>query len=285
MKPRGARGTRGVPRAFVAVAGLCVTCASCAAPLLKLPAGPGAPAPDAVDALTQATAPCRAVRTLSADVGISGSAGGRRVRGRLSAGVARPDSVRLEALAPFGAPAFIFVAVKDDATLLLPRDDRVLEHGRPSEVLDAVAGVPLDAANLVTTVIGCAPAGAESDGRGLGADWRSVRVTGGDASYELYLHRDGSALPWRLVATIRQGQSDSGWRAEYRDFQDGLPRSIHLKTTTDRRPDAFDLTLAMSQVETNVALGPEVFRVEIPRTAESITVDELRRARPGIREN
>ena len=61
-----------------------------------------------------------------------------------SVGVAAPASARLEAVAPFGPPLFIFAATDDDATLLLPRDERVLEHGRPAEVLDAVAGVPLE---------------------------------------------------------------------------------------------------------------------------------------------
>ena len=51
-------------------------------------------------------------------------------------------------MAPFGQPLFIFVATGDDATLLLPRDERVLEHGRPDAVLEAVAGVPLGAADL-----------------------------------------------------------------------------------------------------------------------------------------
>jgi hypothetical protein len=34
-----------------------------------------------------------------------------------------------------------------------------------------------------------------------------------------------------------------------------------------------------------VPLGAEVFRVDIPRAAQPITLDELRHARPGIREN
>ena len=137
---------------------------------MKLPAGAGVPAADAADALAQATAACRGTRTLTAEIAISGSAGGRRVRGRFSAGVAAPASVRLEAVAPFGSPAFIFVATSEDATLLLPRDDRMLEHGRPDAVLDALAGVPLDAADLYATLTGCAPAGSPSQGRGLGTD-------------------------------------------------------------------------------------------------------------------
>jgi hypothetical protein len=277
MKPSGARAARAWPRAFVAATALWAT--SCAAPLMKLPTGPGAPAADAADALTQATATCRGIRTLTAEIGISGSAGGRRVSGRLLAGVAAPASVRLEATAPFGPPIFIFVATGNDATLLLPRDQRVLEHGRPDAVLNAVAGVPLDAADLHATFTGCARAGAPSPGRALGADWRVVHVSAGQVGSDLYLHRDGGALPWRLVATTRE---DGGVRVEYRDFQNGLPRAIHLRGNGQ---EAFDLTLAMSQIEINVALGPEAFRVDIPPSADPITLDELRRARLGIREN
>jgi len=253
---------------------------------MKLPAGAGVPAADAADALAQATAACRGTRTLTAEIAISGSAGGRRVRGRFSAGVAAPASVRLEAVAPFGSPVFIFVATSEDATLLLPRDDRMLEHGRPDAVLDALAGVPLDAADLYATLTGCAPAGSPSQGRGLGTDWRVVGVSAGQVSYELYLRRDRGAPPWRLVATTREGPTDSVWRMEYRAFQNDLPRSIRVASRKDPpTPFDFDLTLALSQVETNVPLEPEVFRVEIPRSAEPITLDELRRARLGIREN
>lgn len=288
MKPSGARGAKASPRAFVAVTALwfvsCVSCLSCAAPLLKLPAGAGAPTADAADALAQATATCRGIRTLTAEIAIRGSAGGRRIRGRLLAGVAAPASVRLEALAPFGPPVFIFVATNDDATLLLPRDNRVLGHGRPDAVLDAVAGVPLNAAELYATLTGCAPAGSQSQGRALGTDWRVVHVSAGPVSYELYLHRDGNRLPWRLVATTREGATEGVVRVEDRDFQNGAPRAIHMIRDAPQA-SSFDLTLALSQVETNAPLGDDVFRLEIPPSADPITVDELRRARLGLREN
>ena len=142
-----------IRRAFiVAVATACFT--SCAPALLKLPAGPGGPAADARDALIEATTACQKITTLSAEIAASGSAGGRGLRARLLTGVARPASARIEAVAPFGAPLFIFVARANDATLLLPRDDRVLQHGRPDEVLEAVAGVPLDPIELRSTLTG-----------------------------------------------------------------------------------------------------------------------------------
>lgn len=246
---------------------------------MKLPSGPGAPAADAVSALEQATAACRGIRTLTAEIAVSGKADGRRVRVRLSAGVAAPASARLEAVAPFGAPLFILAAVDDDATLLLPRDERVLEHGHPAEVLDAVAGVPLGAGDLHAVLTGCAASLSQPDGRALGADWRVLTDAEGDA---LYLHRPGAAQPWQLVAGVR-----AAWRVDYRDHLNGLPRTMRLTSLArDGGTGAsFDLTLALTQVETNVPLGADVFRVQVPPGARPITLDELRHARPGVRED
>ena len=72
-------------------------------------------------AFDDATAACRAVRTLAAELSFSGRAGGARVRGRVLVGLSRPSAVRLEGLAPFGPPGFIFVAQADRTALLLPR--------------------------------------------------------------------------------------------------------------------------------------------------------------------
>ena len=140
--------------------------ASCAAPLMKLPSGPGvplSPAGAAEYALAEAVSVTRCVRinSLTAEIAVSGSIEGRAVRGRLSAGVAGiagSGSARLEAIAPFGPPLFILAAHDADATLLLPRDNRVLrESGRPSAVLEVVAGVPVDAVDLRHILTGCTP--------------------------------------------------------------------------------------------------------------------------------
>jgi hypothetical protein len=264
--------------------------ASCGAPLMKLPSGPATPASDTADALRQATAECGAVRTLTAEVAASGKAAGSRFRGRLSTGVASPASARIEAIAPFGPPVFIFVATGDDATLLLPRDERILEHGRPADVLGAVAGVPLNAGDLFRTLTGCAPApagsaplGALAEGSARGDNWRVISDPAHVA--EVYLHREASTQPWRLAAVIRRPPDATPWRAEYRDHQGGVPRSIRLASIDAPDRSAFDLTLRLSQVETNRPLGAEVFRIEAPQSASPITLDELRNARPGVRED
>jgi hypothetical protein len=240
---------------------------------MKLPSGPSTAAADGRDVIADATAACRRVSSMTAEMSVSGSVGGQRLRGHMVVGVQQPASARLEAAAPFGAPLFIFVARGDDATLLLPRDDRVLEHGRPEIVLDAVAGVPLEPAELRTVLTGCAVAPDAEAARQLSPEWRIVP----DGPGQLYLHREGGAGPWRLAATLRQPEHGEGWRAEYRSFRDGLPQEIRLTSLTRGR---FDLRLALSQVETNVALGPEAFRVQVPRGAQPMTLAELRASGP-----
>ena len=245
--------------------------ASCGAPLLKLPAGPGSPASDASTILQQATTACRAVTTISAEVGVSGSVGGHRVRGRLLAGLAAPASLYIEAPAPFGAPLFVIGGTGGSATLLLPRDRRVLEAGATKAVLEAVTGVPLDASELKSTITGCtANAATTSEGVAYGEDWRVLQ---GEESR--YLRRARPTEPWRLVSVVRRGAD--GWRADYRNFVNDLPTSIRLISSEDRR---FNLRLELSQVETNVDLPPATFRVAIPPGTQPISLDELRDGGP-----
>jgi len=266
-----------------ALLALALAAGACAPRFVKLPSGPGTAASDAAEALVQATAACRAVSSITADVAASGTVGGERLRGHILVGLAAPASARLEAVAPAGPPLFIFTSHDRDATLLLPREDHVVEHGSPADVLEAVTGLPVDAGELRETLTGCAPAAPAAAGRALGADWRVVAV----GRMEVYLRRDPKIARWQ-VAAIAHGAAGGGgrapgeWRAEYRNFEDGLPRAIHLASADRAR---FNLSLTLSQVALNESLGAEVFRVDVPRSAERITVDDLRHARPGVRED
>src|SRR5581483_364601 len=215
----------------------------------------------------------RTINTFTAEIGVSGSVSGRKMRGRLLAGLAAPASARLEAPAPFGPPIFIFVARGDDGTVLLPRDRRVLEHGRPDAVLEAMTGVSLRPAELRTTLTGCADEReATDDARSLGAGWLMI-----PGPRRLYLRRGKPTEPWRIVAALSRDSAGAEWRAEYSDFSGGLPRSLRLASTEANR---FNLKLALAQVETNVGLGEEAFRVQIPAATAPITLTELREAGP-----
>jgi hypothetical protein len=243
---------------------------------MKLPTGAGTPAPDPA-AFQDATAACRTVSSITGEIGISGSVEGRRLRARVLAGLASPESVRLEAVAPFGQPFFIFVARSGNATLLLPRDGRVLERGSPQAVLEAIAAVPLDAAALREALTGCTDLSETGTVRALNEDWRMVSA----GTREVYLHRESRQAPWRLVAIIHHEPGRPAWRSEYREFTVGpsgnLPRAIRFKSTDS---DRFDLRLTLSQVEVNVTLEPGVFEVRVPSGARSITLDELKATGP-----
>ncbi len=196
---------------------LAVVAASCSAPLMKLPAMPSAGAPAAADAasvIDEATRDCRTIRSLTAEVAASGKRRRTaRSRPRCLLGVQRPASARIEAVAPFGPPFFIFVADGADATLLLPRDERVLEHGQPDRVLDAAAGVPLTAAELRTTLTGCLAEPADGGTVVAAADdWRVLAWRRGRGVSPSLTRRRAA---WRAVASIHHGAAGGGWRAEY----------------------------------------------------------------------
>jgi len=274
------RRSRGARPIVVVVAALAAS--SCGTPLMRLPAGPGSPASDSPEAFAEATRACDAVSSMTADASVSGSAGGRRLRARLSLGVQSPASARLEAIGPFARPLFVLVARGDAATLLLNEDNRILDGARPQAVLEALTGVPLDAAGLRDALTGCisgaappradpGPSGVE--GRQVGDDWRVVQ----NGSQSIYLHRNPRTAPWRLVAVVHMSSDSPEWRAEYRDFVDGLPRTIRFVSSD---PDRFNLRLDLRDVERNPALAAEAFEVRIPALARPITLDELRRAGP-----
>ena len=265
------RGARPIVCLLAVLAALSTV--SCGAALTKLPMGPGAPAPDAGDAFAEATKTCRAISSMTADASVSGSAGGRRLRARLSLGVQSPASARLEAIGPFAHPLFTLAARGDTATLLLNEDNRILEGGRPGAVLEAITGVPLEAGDLREALTGCSSATALSAGQQFGDEWRMLR----DGSRSIYLNRHPQSAPWRLAAVVHQDGSTPEWRTEYANFVDGLPRTIRFVSSNR---DRFNLRLELRDIELNPALGPDAFQVKIPASATPITLEELRRAGP-----
>jgi len=101
-----------------------------------------------------------------------------------------------------------------------------------------------------------------------------VISSGGES---VYLHRDARTAPWRVAAVVHDAGGSDEWRAEYRDYEAGLP---HMVRMTNRDRKRFDLRLTLSQVEINSPLGAEVFRVDVPRSATPIDIRELEAAGP-----
>ena len=219
----------------------------------------------------QISTACAGVRTLTAEIGMSGHAGRQKLRGRVVAGFARPASMRLEGVAPFGPPAFILVARGTNATLLLPRDEpRVLRGAQPQDILGALTGVALAPADLQAILTGCVvPAPQATDARRHGNGWASIDLSGGAT---LYLQPTGQNM-WSLRAARRDG-----WQIEYPAWSGNFPQTVRLQST---QPNVnVDLTASLSQIETNKDLEDAAFNVNVPPDADPITLDELRSAGP-----
>jgi len=251
------------------VLGLSVLLASCAPRLLRLPTDPGAPAPDFLLTYRAATAACSGVKTLTAELGLSGRAGGRGIRGRAIVGVERPASLRLEGVAPFGPPAFILAARAGSGTLLLPRDERVLRDTPPQDILGALTGISLNPADLQAVLTGCLVSGGEpTAGRLHQNGWLAVDLPG---EATLYLERRGTA--WQPRAGRRPG-----WQIEYAPSQGNFPENVRIRSVNPAVD--VDLTASVGQLETNVAIAAAAFAVDVPSDALPITLEELRDAGP-----
>ena len=242
---------------------------ACAARRIALPTDSGAPLPDFAQVHAQLSSACTSVKTLTAELALSGRAGSQRLRGRVVAGFERPDSMRLEGVAPLGSPAFILAARNATATLLLPRDNRVLPGARPEQILGALTGVTLAPADLQAILTGCVMSTPNATaGRLHPNGWASIDLMGGAT---VYLQRDRGT--WRIRAARR-----AGWQIEYPEWDGMFPRVVRLRS--DAQDANVDLTASLGQLETNVPVDAAAFTVNVPPGAATMTLDELRENGP-----
>jgi hypothetical protein len=208
---------------------------------------------------------------MSAALSLSGRAGSTRLAARIDAGFAEPSRVRLEGYPRVnfgGKPLFVLVANGEAATLVLPRDDRVLQGARPAAIVEALAGIALNPGELRALVSGCALGAAQpTASRLFQKGWAAVDTP----AATLFLRQQDRR--WRLVAARRGALT-----IEYSTFANGRPSTVHLYTTPGPGTAPADLTLRISQVEINTPLEDAVFQVEVPRTATPLTLEELRGA-------
>jgi hypothetical protein len=250
-------------RAAAAVAVLLIAPA-CAPGVPARPSGTASDDPSAVAALASATTHCRPLRTASAELRLSGRAAGSRIRARMVAGFAEPESVRVEVLAPFGAPALILASDGATTTLLFPRERQVLRDAPVSAVLDALTGLALDGGELRRVLLGCLT-GTGGTGRRYGDVWQEVV----DGETRVYLRR---GVP---VATDYRG-----WQIDYADHDGGIARTVRVRRAVPAGP--IDLVAAIGQLEMNVVLDARAFVVDVPADADPLTLDDLRRSSPLV---
>jgi hypothetical protein len=249
---------------------------SCAPKSLTLPTGASTPLVDLspmIDALDH----CDGFTTATAEIGLSGRAAGNRLRGTLHAGFAPPESLRLEAVAPFGGPFFLLAGTNGRATLLLPREDRVLRDAPASAILEALAGLDQAPSDLRAWIAGCpAGTGEVSSPRSYGTDWAGADMGN---RRQLWLKRVQSShtadRQWRLVA-VKAGPLT----IEFAEHTGTQPGRVRIRRAPGPAATELDIRLALRQVERDVRLPETAFTVDVPANAVEITIDELRQSGP-----
>lgn len=201
---------------------------------------------------------------------LSGRAGATTLSARIDAGFAEPDRLRLEGFPRVGfggKPFFVLVARGSEATLVLTRDGRVLRGAPPASIIEALAGVALDPAELRAVVSGCGLGTVQPGaGRAFPNGWAAIEA--GETT--VFLRQlEGR---WRIAAARRGPLT-----IEYADFASGRPSTVLLRTAGGVTAD---IRLRLSQVEVDVPLTDTVFDVAVPRDAAPITLEELRKAGP-----
>ena len=217
---------------------------------------------------------CAGVRTMTAEIGLSGKAGDESVGGRVVAGFERPDSMRLEGVGPLlVGTVFTFVARGGTATLVLHRDSAVLRNESPDAILEAMTGVALAPADLQAVFTGCVlPAPRATGGTLHGNGWASIDIETAEPprrTAKLFLERSGAQ--WRLRSAQRER-----WQIDYRPWTGSFPQSV----TLTGREVRVNISATLSQVETNQDIDAAAFTVDVRKDLTPITLKELRDVGP-----
>jgi hypothetical protein len=248
---------------------------SCAARTPPRPSGAAAPDPTAADAFAAATSACKGFRSIEGELALSGRAFDERVRGRVLAGLEAGGHVRLEAPAPFGAPFFILAGRAEQATLVLPRERRVLQGTSVAAVLERLTGLSLGADDLRLIVSGClVDRAAPANGRQWPGGWQAITIGPERVAYL----RTVQGRPTLVAADF------GTWRVDYSQHANGFPRVVRVRSAEALakadRTGTVDITARVEQLEVNTQINPRAWDVDVPSDADPMTLDDLRSIAP-----
>jgi len=250
---------------------LALATTACGARGFSFPSGAGDAFSRFSEVFEEASRSCRGVRTMTAELQVSGKVGGMALRVRAVAGLEYPDGVRLEGIAPFGRPGFVFVAKADRSILLLPRENLVVTDQDPNEVLEALTGLPIEPSELRAILSGCVTSDPTPiSGRLYGQNLVAVDV--GNQATVFVQHKE---MPMKIIAGLVKGTA-----LEFSEFSGSMPRLIRIRS--DRNPGGvpIDFAVRLSQLEINTILDSAVFSVDVPPEAEPLSLEGLRHMGP-----
>jgi hypothetical protein len=251
--------------AALAAAGL--ACAS-ATPRIVIPVGDGVPEPEALTYWWDATNACRTVQSFSAELTVNGRIGAEKLRRvTLQGGMTRRGGIRLVAVAPIGAPVFVLAGDTDAATLVLPRDRRVLT-APAADIVEALIGLRLTPGDWMDVLAGCVSAEKPQVGSRVG----DAVVVSSERGRRVMLREDGAR--WRVVAGEREGAV-----VDYPAFGGTWPASVHVVSGADAAVK-IDLTMGIGQIFANTDLPDATFAPPASAGFAPMTLAELRAIGP-----
>ena len=246
---------------------------ACAASIdqIRVPSGASASVSEHEATWNDLSRPCRSVQSTDLVVMFHGFIGERSLRRtRARAAVKRPGFLRLEGMAPFGAPAFILIAKPGDATLLLPRERQVVQDASASDLLYFLSGLSLEPDDVHALLTGCVVQdGVSLSARTYGDDWIAIELSGGATVYS----RRSSLPPVISMGTV------GDLVVEYSEHVRGLPRKLRIQTIA--ATPSTDLTIELTQVNVNTAINPEAFEVLVPPTFSPVAFDDFQLQSPA----
>lgn len=254
--------------AVISLAFTVVLVTACGGRAMRLPTDTGTALPEFSSIHADLTETCRSLRTLVTVLSLSGRAGGQRLAGSLHAGFRAPDDLRMEH--EYGTTLFVLTSSEGEATLFLPRENRVVVDQPTADILGALTGVSLGAADLLAVVTGCVvPSPSAVAGRVHENGWASIDLEGGARTF---LQRvDGQ---WRVRAARR-----NGLQVEYPEWPASSPVPTRVAIRAEE-PVRVDLRASVTQADLNGALTDAVFVNPAPAGAVPLSIDELRRSGP-----
>lgn len=241
-------------RAVAALVWLALAPAACGHAIFVPPSGPGAPT-DASAAWTEATSSCRAVKTYSAAL---------RISGRLAVDAAfTPDQVYMSATVS-GQPIFLLAGSTSEATLWLRRDNRVV-RAPAGEIIEAILELPMPPDRLLAIFSGC---GTRSlDVKSASSYDKVIAVQTGDA--RVFLRRQPAG--WRTL-----GVDADGFRVEFLWKTMSVPEKLWIRSAPGREP-AVSLDVAVDDASITDPIQPAVFNPPGgAASASPMTLAELR---------
>jgi hypothetical protein len=218
-------------------------------------------------------------------VNVRGTAAGRRIQTRVAFAIQMSGATRLESVESFERK-FVFSAVGDDATLLLPARNLVVPHESTSAILEATLGLPLTTTDVQRLFV--CPRGGSGSFSGtekLADDWLRLFGSGPDGPIEVYFRQDGSRGVYKLVAMIhRTTTTGAAWRADFHDQRNGIWRRVHLMSVDWKGETSlsYDVELTVEDIQVNPVIERAALSVSVPASARPIALDEFR-ATPRVR--